>query len=902
MRYMNRITGYLVMACCMALGPLATPSASLAESADPARSDDASKVEDVASRRDREQSLEDDSSSAHIELEEFVVVGTRRDEHSLRDAPVPLQVVRGEALATQGSTDLDDLLRATVLSYNVQRHGIDDEATLVRPATLRGLPPDAALLLVNEKRRHRSAIIAFLGSSLNSGSQGPDLFVIPSIAIDRVEVLHDGAGAQYGSDAIAGVINIQLKENAEGGGVEARYGEYAAGDGALKQVAGNVGMALGATGFLNLSAEYKSVGPTSRSVQRANATALRELGYPVRDPVQIWGSPDIDYSLNTFYNLAVGLGGTAEFYSFGNYAERNVEGGFFFRAPGGSSARNGVFRTGSERLVADLAPNDDFDCVSSVPDLSATFAVVDDFVANTRGKCFLFNERFPGGFTPRFGADISDFGTVAGIRGETTGGLRWDLSVSAGKSDVEFFMRNTINASLGPETPTEFNPRTYTQKEKSLQIDVSYPIQVRGFYSPLNLAAGFEWRNERFEIGAGDRASYIIGPYANGEISDSFSIGSNGFQGLNPKNAGAWDRPNYAVYVDLETDLTEKFLIGAAARFEDFYDDFGDTINGKVSMRWWVFDELALRGTFGTGFRAPSPGQSNVSLLSTTFSGTGTLAEVGTVAPYNPVAQAFGGGILNEEKSRGFSLGFIYEFTDQMHLRADFYNIVIKDRIARTGNISITEEVAALLEASGLAAGGEVQNINFFTNDFDTTTRGINVEFDYTVDWNVGRTEATLGWNWTENSLDDFSPPRDVTTVLGQALETPLTVSLLTKRRRVELEDINPAHRIGATLSHAFSKWRTLLRGSYFSGWEACRFQGGSCANLDSFEGAFLVDGEISYRVEDRYYVSLGVQNLFDKSPGSVREEGLGQGNAQPASAPYDYNGRFLYVTLGYQF
>ena len=176
------------------------------------------------------------------------------------------------------------------------------------------------------------------------------------------------------------------------------------------------------------------------------------------------------------------------------------------------------------------------------------------------------------------------------------------------------------------------------------------------------------------------------------------------------------------------------------------------------------------------------------------------------------------------------------------------------------------------------------------------------MEFDYTVDWDAGRTEATLGWNWTENSLDDFSPPRDVTTVLGQALDTPLTVSLLTKRRRVELEEINPAHRIAATLSHAFSKWRTLLRGSYFSGWESCRFQGGSCANLDSFESAFLVDGEISYRVEDRYYVSLGVQNLFDKSPGSVREEGFGQGNAQPASAPYDYNGRFLYVTLGYQF
>ena len=217
MRYMNRIAGYVVIGCWLTLGPLIVPSALLAESTGRDQGDGASEFEDAASGRNEEEQLEDASGSEHLVLEEFVVVGTRRDEHSLRDAPVPLQIVRKKALLTQGSTDLDDLLRATVLSYNVQRHGIDDEATLVRPATLRGLPPDAALLLVNEKRRHRSAIIAFLGSSLNSGSQGPDLFVIPSIAIDRVEVLHDGAGAQYGSDAIAGVINIQLKENAEGG-------------------------------------------------------------------------------------------------------------------------------------------------------------------------------------------------------------------------------------------------------------------------------------------------------------------------------------------------------------------------------------------------------------------------------------------------------------------------------------------------------------------------------------------------------------------------------------------------------------------------------------------------------------------------------------------------------------
>ena len=849
----------------------------------------------------RGQSSDQQEAEAPV-LEEIVVVGTRRKDASPENVPVPVDVVSGEDLMNQGATDLDDLLRTTTLSYNVQRHGIDDEATLVRPATLRGLPPDSALVLVNEKRRHRSGVIAFLGSSLNSGSQGPDLFVIPAIAIDRVEILRDGASAQYGSDAIAGVINFQLRNSSEGGMLEARYGEYYEGDGGLTQVAGNVGLPLGGAGFLNLSAEYKTLDPTVRAVQRANASALAAQGYPVAEPAQIWGNPVIDDAITTFYNMAAEFPSGIELYSFGNYSTRTSEGGFFFRAPGGSAARNGVFRTGSRRLVADLNPDDTIDCLATVPGLEAGFSTVSAFVQSTRGACFLFNERFPGGFTPRFGADITDFSLTGGLRGEFPNGLSWDLSVSGAESQVAFFMRNTINASLGPETPTDFKPREYIQNETNVNLDAVYPLEVGAFYSPLNVAAGLEWRNEEFETVAGDPDSYRVGPYADGRIASSFSIGSNGFQGLNPRNAGKWDRPNYAAYVDLEADLTADLTMGFALRYEDFYDDFGTTVNGKLSALWRASDDLALRATASTGFRAPSPGQANVSVLSTTFGGLGGLREVGKVPPTNPVAMALGGERLKEETSVGFSVGLTYDFSADARIRADFFRIEIDDRISPTGDIRITDQIALLLEQSGLAAGSEVTTINFLTNDFGTTTTGLDLSLNYAFAAFGGSSELTLAWNWTRIELDDFSPPFTVSEVLGTRLDEAQTVSLLSMRRRTELEDMNPAHRVAATWDHAWGAWRLLARGSYFAGWDACRFQSAGCANIDSWGGDFLVDAELSHDFAGGYTASAGVQNLLDTSPGAVQGESSGQGNAQPESSPYDYNGGFVYFRVSYRF
>ncbi len=841
-------------------------------------------------------------------IEAIVVVGSRRAPRSVLASPAPIDVLGSEDLRAQAGTDMDDILRTLSPSYNVQRHGIDDEATLVRPATLRGLPPDNTLLLVNGKRRHRSGVIALLGTSLNTGSQGPDLSVIPTIAIEQIELLRDGASAQYGSDAIAGVLNYRLKDANEGISLEARYGEFLQrNDGETLQIAGNIGLPLTQAGFLNLSMEYRDAEPTVRSGTRANAAELIRRGYPIASLAQIWGSPEVENAWSFFVNSGIELGSGVEAYAFGGYAERTNEGGFFFRAPGTSSARSGVFRSGTERVVADLDPTDAVDCAAGLPPLAADFATVESFVDANSGRCFLFNEYFPGGFTPRFGADITDWSGVAGVRGEFASGLRWDASVSYGHSNIEFFLYNTINASLGPDTPTSFRPRDYLQTEVSLNLEFAYPLELGFLTSPLNIAWGAEWREETFETKPGDPKSYEPGAYS----AEGFSVGSNGYQGLNPKFAGAWDRPNYALYLDLEADVIDTLLLGVAVRYEDFYDDFGDTLKGKLSALWRVADRISLRSTASTGFRAPSPGQANLRLLTTTFSGDGGLIESGQLPPTDPVASALGGEELTEEEAFSFSFGVVIELAEDLNLTLDYFDILIEDRIALTGNISITDEIARLIKDQDVFAGvGELKEIKFFANDFDTRTRGIDLVLTWSHDWDSdNKTDVSLAYNWTKTELDEFSPPRQVISFPGKALlDQPLSVNLLTRRREVEIEDLNPEHRLVLIGRHRIGQWSALLRLSYFDDWKACRFQSNSCASssgddyLDSFDGEWIADAEIGYAFYDHYRLNVGMQNIFDQVPRAPVGETLGQGNLHPESTPWDYNGAFWYVRISAEF
>ena len=504
---------------------------------------------------------EAEESAKAEDFEQIAVVGSRAAPRSVADSAVPIDIISDEEFKQQGATDMVSMMQTVVPSFNVNDQPINDASTLVRPANLRGMASDHTLVLVNGKRRHRSAVITFLGGGLSDGAQGPDISVIPAAALKQVEVLRDGAAAQYGSDAIAGVINFVLNDASEGGSFEARYGSFYEGDGDMIQMSGNVGLPLSDKGFINLSAEYRTADDTSRSVQRADAAALIAAGNTfVADPAQIWGSPEIKHDIKLFANAGIELSATSEAYMFGNYAEREVEGGFYFRNPHNRGGVNdgGTNDDGEQLLlVGDLTGDMSGNCPTDI-------VVGDNVLENPRyinevqnnPDCWAFNEMLPGGFTPRFGGTVTDMSLVFGTKGELDHDITYDVSLNLGQNEVDFAISNTINPSLGPETPTEFSPGRYTQSEQTLDIDFTKPFDV-GLYEPLFVATGFQYRNESYESFAGDTASYEIGPLA----TQGFGIGSNGFPGLAANSQGRVSRNNIALYIDAEAYITENFML-----------------------------------------------------------------------------------------------------------------------------------------------------------------------------------------------------------------------------------------------------------------------------------------------------------------------------------------------------
>ena len=495
-------------------------------------------------------------------LETVSVLGSRTKPRTESTSSVPIDILGGEEFHNQPSVDLMDKMRTLVPSFNVSTIPIDDAASLVRPANLRGLPPDNTLILVNGKRRHRAAVITFLGHGLSDGAQGPDISVFPSMALEQVEVLRDGAAAQYGSDAIAGVINFGLKRLDKGGAVEAFAGEYFEGDGFTEQYSAQLGMPLTASGFATLTAEWRSADPTSRSVQRDDAAAVAAAGYPnVRNPAQIWGSPEVHEDMKFVANFGIS-GESVDFYGFGNYAKRDVEGGFYYRHP---TSRAGVFSNdgGETLLIGDLDTANAVTCPTiALTDANGNlipYATVGAAVAALPAECFTFLSQFPGGFTPQFGGRMEDSSLVLGVKGVWGDGWHWDLSGSHGRNEINFYMLNTINASLGPDQPgdNEFAPGGNTQTETNFNFDLSRDFDTGFTSGPLSVAAGAEWRKEEFEIRAGDYASYAIGPL----VDQGFSLGSNGFNGFNPRTAGSHSRDNWAVYVDAEAPFTDQFRL-----------------------------------------------------------------------------------------------------------------------------------------------------------------------------------------------------------------------------------------------------------------------------------------------------------------------------------------------------
>ena len=802
--------------------------------------------------------------------EQVVVVGSRARPRSVIESTVPVDAIPYEDVVSQGSTDVGDQLRTLVPSYNVNPQPVGDAARLIRPANLRGLAPDHTLVLVNGRRRHRGAVITWIGNGVSDGAQGPDISAIPAIALRQIEVLRDGAAAQYGSDAIAGVLNFQLKDDPGGGSLELHTGGYGAGDGGAYTVAGNVGLPLGQTGFANLSLEYGDSAPTSRSVQRDDAALLIAAGNDaVADPAQIWGSPTIDDNVKLWGNFGHLFAGGVQAYGHANYASRRVESGFFFRNP---NTRAAVFSADRGRS---LLIGDALDVRDGILDGSAGCPAVPvsagqpDQAAIARvfadPNCFSFQERFPGGFTPQFGGDVLDASLVAGLRGQLAGGIVWDASASAGSSEADFFIYDTVNASLGPDTPTTFDPGLYRQDELGLNVDLSFPLNDR-----VHLAGGAEWRDERFMIGLGDEPSWQIGPFA----PQGFSAGSNGFPGFSPIAAGAWSRANTALYGDVEVrGRDDGWSLGGALRLENF-QDFGTTTNGKLSGRYRLAGGAALRAGTSSGFRAPTPGQQNAFNVSTEYDHElMDLVNNGTIPSTSRVAALRGGEPLEPERSVAYTLGAVVD-AGPFSLTADYYRIRLADRLALTQLFALTAPEVEGLLTEGVTSARNLQNFRFFTNHFETRTQGLDMVATWAPPPLGGRTTLGLLLNHTATTVTRFDP------------------AVLDALRVRELQEAIPGTRWNASVRQTLGRWRLLGRLSYYDEWFDSR-------DLYVYHGDVVVDVEAAFTLNESTTLTIGSQNAFGNDP-EENPIARAKGNRFSVQTPFGANGAFFYVRINY--
>ncbi len=808
---------------------------------------------------------------------ELVVVGSRAQPRSVTKSPVPIDAIPLQDVISQGSTTLDYQLRTLVPSFNVATHPISDAATLVRPASLRNLAHDHTLVLVNGKRRHRSSVIAWF-AGVTDGAQGPDISTIPSIALRQVEVLRDGASAQYGSDAIAGVINFLLKDARKGGSVEFNTGTYRAGDGDSYTIAGNVGLPLGETGFANLSLEYGNSDPTNRSVQRADAAALIAAGNTaVADPAQIWGNPTIEDEVKFFGNFGHLFSNGVQLYGHTNYAEKKVTEGFYFRNPN-NRANIYSLDEGETLMIADVLDARDgvvdgsANCptvriTDNVPDQAALARVSED------PNCFSFREIAPGGFTPQFGGVVTDMSVVGGVRGILANGLNWDASASYGAHESDFFFKNTVNASLGPETPREFDPGLYRQEDVNLNFDVSYAAT-----DMINIAAGTEWRNERFEIGAGGRPSWEVGPYA----AQGFVSGSNGFPGFPDYTAGAWDRSNVALYGDLELrGPGDRWTVGGALRFEHF-DLFGSTTNGKLSARFGLSDVVSVRGGVSTGFRAPTPGQQNTLNVQTTIDPkTLQLVDSANVPSTFLAAELKGGKPLEPETSVNTTGGLVID-TGPFTLTADYFRVDLSNRLALSQTFTLTEEERALLISEGIASAGTLAFFRFFINDFSSRNQGIDLVSTYNPPGLGGNTVFSFAMNYTHTELTEES-------------------KLLTPGDVLGLERGVPRIRWNAAVNQKVGRVGLLGRLNYYGSWVDhfdARFVRGADSPL--LEGRYIVDLEASIRLGEGVTLAFGGQNVLNTF--SQRLDLFADIFGLPYSqfTPWGLSGGYYYARLNY--
>ena len=852
--------------------------------------------------------------------EEVVTIGSRIKARSATGTPSPVDVISGVELSNQGDTDISNLLRNSVPSYSVNDQPISDAATFMRPANLRGMSPDHTLILINGKRRHRGGVITWNGNGISDGSQGPDISTIPAMALKSVEVLRDGASSIYGSDAIAGVINFQLKDANEGSKIQLRTGQYSAGDGQQTTIAINQGISLGNDGFVNITAEYGNSEATSRSKQRTDAAALHAAGFEdVPNPAMIWGKPEVDDNIKLFLNFGSDLGGGTEMYGYANSASKTVDGGFFYRNPTDKEGvytkrvTNYVQENGKDKLdkdgkkiikddtisllIADISGNNSGNCARYGYEETADGKKAEKLDPATYqeklkalkadDKCFHYAEEIHGGFTPRFGGEITDQAFMFGIKGEAKvlgKALGWDISSYYGTSKADFYLKNSLNASLGLEdgkVRRNFDPGYYQQRDTNLNADFTYSTS-----DILNWAFGAEYRIEEFTIGAGEDASWYEGDLAYKKKADrtydldddgkkqatGFSTSSNGFPGFSPDTAGVFDRANIAAYIEANWDASDDLLVQAALRTEDF-SDFGTATTYKLGGNYQLTDSMGMRSTLSTGFKAPTPGQSNASNLSTLIS-DGKLTNIGVIPVTSQAAEYFEAKSLEPEKSTNITLGMyatVYTAIGEFDITVDYFNIDINDRFSLSKSIVLKSEDIAELEAMHYSGANDMFSVKFFTNDFDTTTDGV----DIVISTIINEIDLNFAYNQTNTEVTNH----------GDAID---------EARIKQIEDKTPGTRWNLSANRQLDSLRVLGRLNHYGEWF-------DDEDEITYDGVYTVDIELGYDLADQSSILFGGNNILnEKGDDSPKADSLGRLHSQ--FAPMGFNGAFWYAAYSREF
>ena len=831
---------------------------------------------------------------AAVSLRE-VVVGSRARHTAADELAVPVDVFTPQQIQSQGTTETAQILSQLAPSVNFPRQSVSDATEIVRPFTMRGLSPDHTLVLLNGKRRHHTALIHYYGAGEGAGSSGIDMNAIPAGAIGQLEVLRDGAAAQYGSDAIAGVVNVVLKEGVFSPFLTGDLGEYmtskenpaalpnAGGsrpayphDGRTVDVNGGWGLPLG-RGSLGLFAEYRDRQPTNRAgpdptdmfvAGDADAVVNGELvakNNSIAMPNHHWGD-GASKDLMTFFNASFPFNpanAAAGVYAFGGYSYRQGAGFGYFRPP--SSERN-------------------------------------------------WPTIYPNGFLPKFAPDVLDFSGAGGVRGVMSG-WSYDLGGTVGHNGFKYNLENTLNTSLGPclTTPcapgpdgtlgTADDPGIPNKKnifagelrytEAILSLDASHEYAM-GLASPVNVAFGTAFRTERYQIGAGEAASYINGfhPAQDGSIAPS---GSQVFPGFRPEDASDSHRNNVGAYVDLEGDLVPRLLADVAARYEH-YSDFGSKITGKLAMRFQPTQRLTLRSAVSTGFRAPSLNQSFYSSVVTNFeadpnTGNPVPFEIGIFPVNSREARALGARPLKPESSRNFSAGFAVTPAENLTFTSDFYYIAIDDRITITGFLGDgTDSVSAILRNIGSRA----TTAQFFTNAIDTRTRGLDLTGNYTIETLGGTVGLNAVFNFTRTTIpneDNIPLPPELegtgVTLVNKYDEGGLLA--ITKER--------PAWRSTVTGVYNRGAWNGMARYAYYGKYTSALYSY-SGSDVQNYRGKSLIDAELGFTPMRGFKLTVGGRNLFDVYPDRMNEGNGFDIFPWPPASPFGYNGRFVYTRV----